>query len=107
VLSPLIRFALVEYRGALTRRFGDRLRFVRLFGSWARGQATEDSDIDVAVVIDALSPADWKAAHADAAEVSVSADLGLSALVLSSDRYDALLHSGGIAREIERDGISP
>ena len=36
---------------ALQRAFGDRLLSVALFGSRARGDAREDSDIDLAVVL--------------------------------------------------------
>ena len=38
--------------------FGDRLFFVGLQGSYARGEATEKSDIDVVVILDELSPRD-------------------------------------------------
>ena len=34
------------------RIYGDRLKDVVLYGSWARGEATEDSDIDIAVVLE-------------------------------------------------------
>lgn len=36
--------------------FGDRLRGVVALGSWARGDAAADSDIDVLIVIDAATP---------------------------------------------------
>ena len=36
--------------------FGDRLRGVVAVGSWARGNAATDSDIDVLIVIDAATP---------------------------------------------------
>jgi predicted nucleotidyltransferase len=39
-------------RAALEERFGDRLRRLVLFGSSARGEATEDSDIDLMVVLE-------------------------------------------------------
>ena len=107
MLSPLIRTSLLEFRAALERQFGARLRLVRLFGSWARGQANEASDVDVAVVIDELSPADWKKAYSLAGDVELSTALPLSPLVLSSDRYQQMILSGGIAREIARDGIAP
>ena len=43
---------------ALNDTFGDRVWFVGLQGSYARGEATETSDIDVVVIIDELSAMD-------------------------------------------------
>ena len=43
---------LTELKHGLQEIYGDRLRAVVLFGSQARGEATEDSDVDVAVVLD-------------------------------------------------------
>jgi predicted nucleotidyltransferase len=34
--------------------YGDRLQEVVLFGSWVRGQAHEESDVDLLVVLDAV-----------------------------------------------------
>jgi predicted nucleotidyltransferase len=36
----------------LADAYGDRLRQVVLFGSWVRGQAHEESDVDLLVVLD-------------------------------------------------------
>jgi predicted nucleotidyltransferase len=41
--------------------FADRVRFVGLQGSYAREEATDNSDIDVVVVLDELSPLDIEA----------------------------------------------
>ena len=40
---------LARYRAALTALYGDRIERVVLFGSRARGDATPDSDYDVAL----------------------------------------------------------
>ncbi|MEA5051757.1 MAG: nucleotidyltransferase domain-containing protein [Oscillospiraceae bacterium] len=45
----------------LDAAFGARVRFAGLQGSYARGEATEDSDIDLVVILDELSPADIRA----------------------------------------------
>jgi len=37
---------------ALSKAYGDRLKSVILYGSEARGEATEDSDIDVLVILE-------------------------------------------------------
>ena len=46
---------------ALRKEFGRRLLYVGLQGSWMRGEASEDSDIDIMAVLDELSPADMDA----------------------------------------------
>ena len=42
----------------LTERFGQRVWFVGLQGSYGRGEATEGSDIDAVVILDRLEPRD-------------------------------------------------
>jgi hypothetical protein len=54
-MVPLVAAALARLRSGLEARFGPRLREVVLFGSHARGAATEESDVDVLVVVDDLT----------------------------------------------------
>ena len=46
---------------ALREEFGERLLYVGLQGSWMRGEATENSDIDIMAVLDVLNPEDMDA----------------------------------------------
>ena len=48
----------------LNNTFGARVWFVGLQGSYARGEATENSDIDVVVILDELSASDIKTYNA-------------------------------------------
>ncbi|HLG30241.1 MAG TPA: nucleotidyltransferase domain-containing protein [Candidatus Brocadiales bacterium] len=41
-----------EFRIEIERLYGKRLKKIVLYGSWARKEATEDSDIDVVVVLE-------------------------------------------------------
>ena len=50
-----------KFLQALNECFGGRIWFVGLQGSYGRGEATENSDIDFVVILDALSAADIKA----------------------------------------------
>ncbi|MBR5094580.1 MAG: nucleotidyltransferase domain-containing protein [Oscillospiraceae bacterium] len=47
-----------ELEALLEEQFGERLVYLGLQGSYLRGEATEQSDIDVMAVIDGLGPAD-------------------------------------------------
>ena len=53
-----------EFLQKLNSTFGNRVWFVGLQGSFARGEATETSDIDTVVVLDALSAKDVEIYHA-------------------------------------------
>ena len=46
------------FLNALNDQFGDRVWFVGLQGSFARGEATENSDIDMVVILDEISASD-------------------------------------------------
>ena len=45
---------------ALKDKFADRLWFAGLQGSYARGEASDKSDIDAVVILDEVSPSDIK-----------------------------------------------
>ncbi len=47
----IIRQILKEFREETEKLYGTRLKSIILYGSWARGDATEDSDIDVLIVL--------------------------------------------------------
>ena len=49
---------LAQFLQALQTNFAGRIWFVGLQGSYARGEATETSDIDVVVILDELLPHD-------------------------------------------------
>ena len=52
---------LKNFTETLDKTFGNRIFFVGLQGSYARGEATESSDIDVVVILDELTPSDIRA----------------------------------------------
>ncbi|MCL6446941.1 MAG: nucleotidyltransferase domain-containing protein [Armatimonadetes bacterium] len=47
-----IREILSEFREEITKLYGKRLQGIILYGSWARGEATEDSDIDLLIILE-------------------------------------------------------
>ncbi len=49
---PEIDELLVRLRRGLEQLYGERLAGVYLFGSFARGEATPESDVDILIVLD-------------------------------------------------------
>jgi predicted nucleotidyltransferase len=47
-----IKEILKEFRKEIEKFYGKRLKDTILYGSWARGEATEGSDIDVLIVLE-------------------------------------------------------
>ena len=47
-----IEHILKEFREKAEKLYGKRLKNIILYGSFATGQATQDSDIDLAIVLD-------------------------------------------------------
>lgn len=58
-----------DLAGKLTEQFGSRLLFLGLQGSYGRGEANEDSDIDVVTVLDRVELADLDAYRAIVCEM--------------------------------------
>ncbi|HYG89403.1 MAG TPA: nucleotidyltransferase domain-containing protein [Azospirillum sp.] len=50
-LDPQTRAAIAAFRQGVERLYGNRLEAVLLFGSRARGDFRDDSDLDLAVVL--------------------------------------------------------
>jgi uncharacterized protein len=91
----------------LRRQFGDRVRDLRLFGSRARGQGHAESDLDILVVIEAMTGAERQAIWDYSGRLFEQYEVVVSTFTLASDRWHQLQEQGRlIAREIERDGVA-
>lgn len=105
-LLPSESRALSAYTTWLRQRFGERLRELVLFGSRARSEAHEDSDVDLLVVIDDLDDGEGREIAHAAGDILTEYDVLVSPLTLSSERMAHLrAHRRRIAIEIERDGV--
>jgi predicted nucleotidyltransferase len=77
-----------------------------LFGSRARGDYSEESDVDVAILVRGLTREMKRRILDKVAEIELEYLLPISALVFSQDEFDHLKQKERrIALDIEREGI--
>ena len=104
-MPPHLRPVLCELEEALRSVFGARLRDIQLFGSYARGEATEDSDVDVLVLVDGLAPSEIAMVSDCAVAVALSTGVALAPLPISTESFAQMSATGRrLAAEIARDG---
>jgi len=105
-LLPAERGAVDDLRSGLRERFGTRSRQFALFGSRARGDSTELSDLDVLIVVDALDGAEARDIGCFTRDLLNRHDLLVSTFAASFERMTELRkRERRIDREIDRDGV--
>jgi predicted nucleotidyltransferase len=105
-LSSDDKRALGDFCARVRTRFQDRVREIALFGSRARDDAREDSDIDVCVVIDDLTFEEQRDIDAITAAVLETDGVWLSPFLVSTAHMEHLRRrERAIALEIAKDGI--
>ena len=94
-----------EFRRGLAALYGTRLKGVYLYGSYARGQADEGSDIDVAVVLGgAVNRAEESRCTSElTAELSLRENCVLVPFFLSEEEHRHTPFA--IHRSIVREGV--
>jgi predicted nucleotidyltransferase len=99
--------ALERFASLVRAHFGARVREIKLFGSYARGEAHEGSDLDVLVVVDALSNAEGREIAYLAGDVLTESGRLISAFTQSTESWRGLHDRERlIAREIDREGVA-
>lgn len=94
-----------ELRQRLTSLYGDNLRHIILYGSHARGEADEGSDIDILIVLEVLDDPEAELARIDplASELCLKYDVLLTFEVVSARDYLDL--NTPFLLNIRREGI--
>jgi predicted nucleotidyltransferase len=100
-----IRRILEDFRERLRALYGPRLRDVILFGSYARGDAEEGSDVDLMVVLDDFADERTEEERVDpiAYELSLANDLVISLFVVRAEEYRERMSP--LLLNVRREGV--
>jgi len=108
-LKPNEQVGLAAFVGRLRQCYGDDLLRVALFGSKARGDFDDESDLDLLVVV-RMGSGDYRQYWNEIVDIAWEIELAYSlvtSLVIKDDvGYEHMRqHSLLLARNIERDGV--
>jgi predicted nucleotidyltransferase len=96
-----------EYKAGLEQIYGNELAELILFGSYARGNQHEESDLDFAVVLrnpDTRASAELIKTSPLASRLSVKYGIMISSLPVALQKKQSSML--GVYREIRKDGIT-
>lgn len=102
-----IRQVVDTFAARLRARWNDDVEAICLFGSYARGDAGEDSDIDLLVLVRRAEPTIKRDALDIGGELWAETGFLVSPSVIDRDRYDTWrLQERPLVMAIEREGIA-
>ena len=105
-VAPLARTAAARFAEELRKRYGQAVLDVRLFGSFARGEADEDSDVDVAVVLERVDWTTQRDVIDLATDIGLPLDLRISPSIFDRETYTLWrAQERPLVADIEREGI--
>ena len=103
-LNIITKRMVQEYREI----FGDKLKKVYLYGSYARGDYDDESDIDIVGIVDHdendLSKADWRLTDI-ASELGLEYDIIVSPATIPIKRFNRFQNALPYYRNILKDGV--
>jgi uncharacterized protein len=106
-MLPIVRQIAEEFKLELQKLYGDELAALILFGSHARGDFHEESDIDFAVVLKdpntRAAPEIFKTSYID---TDLSLKYGLMISTFPTSFFKVANSNQNIFREIRKDGIT-
>ena len=106
-LNETEQLALKRFRMALEKELAENLMEVKLFGSKARGDARDDSDLDVLVII---SSNNWRMCdlvYGIATDILLDYEVCISPKVINLKDYNHLRNIGNpFIKNVIREGIA-
>jgi predicted nucleotidyltransferase len=105
-LSPIEAAAIAELVGSARAVLGADLHEVRLYGSRARGEGDEESDLDLAFIVTPRGRARRREIYDLAYDIGLRLGVDLAPMLIERERLDTLRARERLfAAELDRDGV--
>lgn len=104
-----LQIVLNEVKNASQQLYGDKLNRIILYGSYARGDNTEESDIDIMIVLncDADEIRELRGVTAEmASDISLEREVFLSVLLRDKKHFEDNLDFLPFYKNIEKEGVA-
>ena len=101
-----IKKILKEFKEEAEKLYCEKLRRIILFGSWARGDATEDSDIDLLIILEGkVIPGEEIDRLIDIiTEINLKYDVLISVYPFSEEDYSTI--NSPLLLNVRKEGVS-
>ena len=103
-----IRVIVYQFSEDVKRILGDKLTKIIVFGSYARGDYREDSDVDI-MILTKLSEEEIRAIKNDiydlAFEVEMSTGIELSPIIKNEEQYEYWVDTLPFYRNVRDEGV--
>ncbi|MGE5294561.1 MAG: nucleotidyltransferase domain-containing protein [Solirubrobacterales bacterium] len=105
-MDPKISRLLERVKAFLHERYGESIKRVILYGSYARGEATKDSDVDVLVVVDpSLNPSEVRKSLSDLLfDIVLEEGELVSVVAVQENRYQE--YDSPFMLNVKREGVT-
>jgi predicted nucleotidyltransferase len=105
-MNGTVQSLLTELRSEQEKVYGERLRGLYLYGSYARGEQHWDSDVDVLIVLDRIHSygAEIEVSGEPRARLSLDFGVSISRVFVSADSWRS--GTGSFLANVREEGIA-
>lgn len=107
-MSVTIEILLKRYIEALTQIYGTHLKSVILYGSYARGDYTKDSDIDIMILLDLTDMEIKKFRHELSGltyDFNMDNDIDIKPIAKSEEHFQKWVSAYPFYSNVEKEGV--
>lgn len=108
-MAPEMKYLLQQYATEVVKIYGPNLKEIILYGSYARGDNREDSDIDIMILVD-LTDIEIKEKGNELSEVtfdfSYDYNLQIMPIVKNQGHFNKWINAYPFYNNVRREGIA-